>query len=341
MNGTPKKFGFIMPAEWEKHSAVWLAWPYDNTTFPNRVEKVEKIYCQIIKALEGSEKIELLVLPRMKSPVEEILKMNDVDFKNISLNTADYGDVWTRDYAPFFLINRKEKKIGWLKTKYNAYGKGEDAHYKPLLKDNEVFEHIVPAGQKFNLDIVLEGGSIEVNGEGILITTEQCLLNPNRNPHLNKNQIEEYLKNYLGVSRIIWLKQGLINDHTDGHIDNLVKFISPNKILCCYEDNPKDENYEILKNNFENLSKESFEVIKMPMPHMRYDNGAKAPVSYVNFYISNTVVLVPTYSDINDAKALKIIQSCFPNRKVMGIDCTDLIYGGGAIHCMTREQLAI
>jgi|SRR3989344_9637 len=338
---TPKQFGFTMPAEWEKHSSVWLAWPYDDTTFPNRVKKIEKLYCEIIKALWESEEIELLVLSNSRKKIEKILKNEDIDFKKISFHETDYGDVWTRDYAPIFLINRKEKKLGWIKAEYNAYGKGTDLYYKPLLKDDAVFNNISPMGQKFNLDMVLEGGSIETNGEGILITTRQCLLNPNRNPYLNKNQIEENLKNYLGVNKIIWLQQGLTNDHTDGHIDNLVKFVSPDKVLCCYEDNPQDENYEILKNNFEILSKEPFEIIKLPMPHMRYENGTKAPISYANFYIGNRIVLVPTYSDQNDEKALKIIQSYFPNRKVVGIDCQDLIYGSGTIHCMTQQQPVI
>lgn len=337
-NGMDK---FIMPAEWEKHEAVWLAWPYDESTFPNRVEKVEKVYCQIIKALEDGEQIYLLVSPSIKNHVEEILNYNKIDFKNIKFYLTDYTDVWIRDYGPIFLINRKEKKLGWVKTQYNAYGKTKDPYYEPLLKDIKVFNTLTPAGQKFNLDIVLEGGSIEVNGEGILVTTEQCLLNPNRNPHLNKYQIEKYLKNYFGVSKVIWLKRGLVNDHTDGHIDDLVKFVSPNKILCCYEDDQKDENYEILKNNSEILAKESFEIIKLPMPHMYYNNNTKAPVSYANFYIGNKVILVPIFDDPNDEKALKIIKSCFPNRKVVGIDCCDLIYGGGAIHCITQQQPAL
>jgi agmatine deiminase len=332
---------FILGAEWEIHEAVWLAWPYDKTTFHNRVEKLEKVYCQIIKALKGSERVHLLVLPEMKIHAEEILNKNEVDLRQITFHLIDYADVWIRDYGPIFLVNRKEKKLGWVKAQYNAYGKKEDSYYEPLLKDNEVFETLTPEGKKFNLDIVLEGGSIESNGEGILLTTEQCLLNSNRNPHLNKNKIEEYLKNYLGVKKIIWLKQGLVNDHTDGHVDDLVKFVSPNKILCCYEDDPKDENYEILKNNFEILAREPLEMIKLPMPHMYYDNGTKAPASYANLYISNTVVLVPIYYDQNDEKALEIIQSCFPNRKVIGIGCRDLIYGGGAIHCITQQQPAI
>ncbi|OGI95747.1 hypothetical protein A2917_00305 [Candidatus Nomurabacteria bacterium RIFCSPLOWO2_01_FULL_42_17] len=347
MRETPTQLGFLMPAEWEAHEAVWLAWPHDQTTFPNRLSKVEKVYCQIIKTLgdqTGSERVHLLVLPTIKSKVEEILKRSGVDLKQITFYPTDYADVWTRDYGPIFLINRKESTLGWVKARHNAYGKKENAFYAPLLKDDEVFNRIKTEGQKFNLDIVLEGGSIEVNGAGVLVTTEQCLLNPNRNPHLDRGEIENHLKNYFGlnkISRIVWLKRGLTNDHTDGHIDDLVKFVSPNKILCCYEDEEEDENYEILKTNFEILVKESFEVIKLPMPHMNYDDNTKAPASYANFYIGNKVVLVPTYNDPNDEKALKIIEDCFPDRKVVGIDCRDLIYGGGAIHCITQQQPAV
>ena len=155
---------------------------------------------------------------------------------------------------------------------------------------------------------------------------------------MSKENYEEIFAKFLGITKTIWLKKGLINDHTDGHVDDIVKFVAVNKLLCCYEDDTKDENYEILKNNFETLEKESFEVIKLPMPHMLYDNGAKAPVSYANFYIGNKVILAPIYSDPNDEKALKIIQSCFPDRKVVGINCRDLIYGGGSIHCITQQQ---
>ena len=344
MSQTPKQSGFTMPAEWENHSAVWLAWPYDETTFPERVEKAEAGYCKMIDALADSEQVKLLVLDgAMKQRVAGMLR----EPSNVNFHIANYADVWVRDYGPIFLVNKQEKKLGFVKAKYNGYGKAEDPYYQPLLKDNEVFNRIDLPGQKFGLDIVLEGGAVETNGKGVLITTEQCLLNPNRNPQLNKSQIEEFLKNYLVVEKIIWLKQGLVNDHTDGHVDDLAKFIAPDKILAAYEDNPKDENYDILKNNFDVLAKQSLEVIKLPMPHMQYDESpdggktTKAPVSYANFYISNKVILVPTYNDPNDSKALNIIQDCFPDRKVVPVDCRDVIYGGGAIHCMTQQQPAL
>ena len=202
----------------------------------------------------------------------------------------------------------------------------------------------------FQPGIVMEGGSFEVNGDGVLITTEQCLLNPNRNPNLNKDEIEKYLKDCLGVNKILWLTRGLVGDHTDGHIDDLARFVSKNKILVAFEDDEKDENYQILLDNYTILSDATdqdgskFELVKLPMAHIVYDKskpfekGGKAPASYTNFYIGNNVVLAPTYNDSNDRKALEIIQSCFPDRKVVGIDCSDIIYGGGGIHCLTQQE---
>ena len=360
---TPAQLGFTMSAEWEKHSAVWLAWPYDDTTFPGRVKKAELVFVEIIKAIYESDVVNLLVLDdNMSILIGAMLKEAGVDIKKINFITTKYADVWTRDYGPTFLLNRQNKSLAWVKWEYNAYGKADDPYFAPVLTDKDVFNNLELPGQKFNPGIVLEGGSVEVNGQGVLITTEQCLLNSNRNPGLNKEQIENYLKSYLGVKKIIWLPRGLVNDHTDGHIDDIAKFVAPDRIVVACEDDPSDENFSILNDNYEILknstdqNREPFEVIKVPMPHMRYeewhsvhstdggDNSSqseKAAVSYLNFYISNLVVLVPTFKDANDAMALKIIQDCFPDRKVVGIDCSDIIYGGGSIHCMTQQQPAL
>ncbi len=359
---TPKSLGLYMPAEWEKHSAVWLAWPHDVTTFPEGIDKAEKTFCEIIKAFEDSEKVELFVLDSiMQTRAEKMLKDFGADLGNVNFRQINYADVWTRDYGPSFLT-----KNAWTKWEYNVYGKADEdeVYWAPLLKDNDIFNKINLSGQKFEPKIVMEGGSIEVNGQGTLITTEQCLLNPNRNPNLSKEQIEGYLKDNLGVEKIIWLKRGLFNDHTDGHIDDIVKFVSPNKILCAYEEDESDENYQSLKDNYEVLknatdqNSKPFEVIKFPLPHMRYvaghtvhsldgqnsspenPEGEKAAASYINFYIGNTVVVVPVFGDTNDKKALEIIQSSFPERKVVGINCKEIIYGGGSIHCITQQQPA-
>ena len=313
-----------MPAEWEKHTATWLAWPYDPITFPNRVEKVEKVFATIIHHLQHNELINLLVLNKdMKQRATELLYSHKIIF-----HTVDYADVWIRDYGPIFLKNNS----ACVKWKYDAYGK----KFPDLLKDDKVF-YKIKLNSMLTPNIIMEGGAIEVNGHGTLITTEQCLLN--RNPHLNKQQIENYLKKYLGVTKIIWLKKGIINDHTDGHIDEIARFVNKNTILVAYEQYPNDPNFEILNNNF-NILQNSFNLVKLPMPKINYDDGKRAPASYANFYIANKIVLVPQFNDKNDKIALDIIQSQFPKRKAIGIDCTDLIYGGGTIHCITQQQPA-
>lgn len=348
MISTPKQLGFIMPAEWEKHSAVWLAWPYDETTFPERIPAAESVFVEMIKAIYESEKVKLLVLHNeMEKYATKLLEKAGVDIKKIDFITTKFADVWMRDYGPIFLINSEKKALAWTKWKYNGYGKADDPYFAPILVDNDVFNHLNLSGEKFQTDIALEGGAVDVNGKGVCLTTEQTLMNPNRNPTKSKMDMEQYLADYLGIEKTIWLKEGLVNDHTDGHIDEIARFVGPNKILCAYEDNPQDENFKILDDNYKvltnstNQNGKSFEIIKLPMPHMLYDDGTKAPVSYCNFYIANNVVLMSKFNDANDEKAQKIIQNCFPDRKVIAINCREIIYGGGAIHCMTLQEPAI
>ena len=312
-----------MPAEWQKHGATWLAWPYDPITFPDRVEKAEKVFEQIMEALAPGERVNLIVRDKKRHPHK---------LENVRMWGADYADVWTRDYAPSFVINESSGKLKAVKWTYDAYSR----KFPTLLKDNNVFKKL---GPELGLElvepgIVLEGGAIEVNGRGVLMTTEQCLLNSGRNPGFSKEQYEKYFADYLGISKVIWLPKGIAgDDHTDGHIDAVARFVAADTILCVSE----GDAYEKLQKATDQNG-EPFKVIKLIMPHVNYDDGKAAPASYANFYIGNEVVLVPSFNDPNDAQALKIIQSCFPERKAMPIDCRDLIYGGGGIHCITREQ---
>ena len=340
---TPKKLGYSMPAEWERHDAVWLAWPHDPITFPSRVEKVEKTYGEIIKALQGSEKVNLLVKDSaMKDKVQRILEQRSVNPDGIVFHIYDYADVWFRDYGPIFLVDKKNGGLAMSHWIYNAWGR----KYESLMKDTHIPEFInrnmnIPY---FTPGIVLEGGSIDVNGKGTLLTTEQCLLNRNRNPNLNKYGIEEYLMKYLGVTKIIWLKNGIEGDDTDGHIDDIARFVNTTTVLCAYEENKSDINHTILHENYEILqsSKDqngnSLNVIKLPMPGVIGDGQGRLPASYANFYIGNTVVLVPIFGHENDAKALDIIQRQFPDRRAIGINCRDLAYGLGTIHCISQQQ---
>jgi agmatine deiminase len=338
----PREEGYIMPAEWQHHSAIWLAWPYDQTTFPDRVHNVEVTYVQIIKEIHESEDVNLFVIDEpTKKKVTSMLQQAGVNLTKVHLWVSDYADVWFRDYGPIFVKN-PQHKLAMIHWDFNSWGE----KYETLLKDKEIPEVINKELKLtcFKPGIVLEGGSIDVNGEGTLLTTEQCLLNSNRNPHLNKQDIEQYLKDYLGVRHFIWLKRGILGDDTDGHIDDLARFVNPTTIVCAFEDNPADPDYAVLKENYDLLRKSTdqegkpLKIIKLPMPKVESDEGYRLPASYTNFYIGNTKVLVPVFDHPNDAKALAILQELFPDRKVVGICCKDLVYGFGTLHCISQQQ---
>lgn len=341
---------YYMPAEWAPHKDIWLAWPHDEISFPGRLEKVKKDITEVVFHIHNSEQVELLVLNEaMRNDAQKQLLERGVDLKKVTFRQAEYIDGWMRDCGPIFVKDQagQNAMIKWI---FNVWG----GKFPDLLPDDKLPYKIK---EWLNLPmpepkLVLEGGAIDVNGEGLCLTTEQCLLNKNRNIGKTKKDIEQFLAEYLGIKKTIWLFEGLINDHTDGHIDELARFVAPNKIVCAYEDDEKDENYAILKNNYEtllgatDLNGRPLEIIKLPMPHMHYEGevagqnktDTKAPVSYTNFYIGNTVVLAAIFNDPNDQKALSILQNCFPDKKVVGIDSSDLIYGGGAIHCLTQQQ---
>ncbi len=340
---TCRELGFSMPAEWEKHDAIWLAWPHDPTTFPDRVERVEATYVQIIKEIHTSEHVNLFVTDEaMKQKATKLFEIAGVDLSRVSFFVFNYADVWFRDYGPVF-VKRGAHELAMLHWNFNAWGD----KYETLLKDKQIPQVINEkmALQCFRPGMVLEGGSIDVNGKGTLLTTEQCLLNPNRNPNLNKAQIEMYLSDYIGVQHFIWLKAGILGDDTDGHIDDLARFVNPTTVVCAYQDDPKDEDYATLKENYEILCRSvdqdgnKLKIVKLPMPTViSEDEWERLPASYTNFYIGNTKVLVPVFDQENDAKALAILQEQFPTRKVVGIRCVDLVYGFGTIHCISQQQ---
>jgi agmatine deiminase len=347
MHKTPRELGFIMPAEWEKHSAVWLAWPYDKIDFPNGTEGVEKIYTEAVVVLSNSETVNLLVTDlNMENRVKNLLKESGANLLEINFHIAQYVSFWMRDVAPLFLVNKETGELGAAKWIFNAWGN----KYQEFLKDDKVAEQMNDwlNIEMFEPGIVMEGGSLEVNGKGTLMTTESCLLNKNRNPKLSKDDIEKYLRDYLGVRHFIWLKDGIAGDDTDGHIDDMVRFVGADKVLCAYEEDMNDENYLPLKENYDILTN-SFDqdgkiikVIKLPMPkRLNDDTGRRLPASYANFYIGNKVVLVPVFKDSNDEKAIQIIQACFPEREVVGVDARDLVFALGTFHCMTQQQPAI
>lgn len=345
MSATPKELGFKMPAEWEKHSAIWLSWPHDPQSFPH-LEKAEDAFADFIKEICTSETVNLQVLNEvMQDRAAQKLEERGVDLDLINFHPANYADIWFRDYGPLFLINPETKELAMSKWIFNAWG----GKYDALLKDNQIpYAMNKSLNVKiFETNIVMEGGSIEVNGRGILMTTEQCLLNKNRNPELSREQIEKYLSDYLNVNHFIWLKEGIEGDDTDGHIDDIARFVNPTTVLCAYEEDAASKNHAILKENFEILENATDQdgakltVIKLPMPGIVPAHDRVLPASYANFYIGNTKVLVPTFGTGNDQKALDIIQSVFPDRKVVGVDATYLVYGLGTFHCMSQQQPAL
>jgi len=346
MRPVPAEMGYYMPAEWRRHDSTWLVWPKDPETWPNRVPQVEEIFVQMMAALTPHEVVNLLV---DDAPTEASVRARCTfaTAGNIRFHQIITVDSWIRDYGPNFLVNGQGTPAynDWT---FNAWGN----KYEELKKDDRVptrLQNILSA-QRFEPGIVLEGGSIEVNGAGVVLTTEQCLLNPNRNPGLARTEIEEYLKDYLGVAKVLWLREGIVGDDTDGHIDDIARFVNATTIVCAVEDDRSDANYEILQENLKRLAHmtdakgRSFEIVTLPMPGIvggestDSRNLERLPASYANFYIANGVVLAPIFGHENDARALEIIQRLFSDREVVGINCEPLVWGMGTIHCVTQQQ---
>jgi agmatine deiminase len=345
MHQTPRATGYHMPAEWERHEAIWLSWPYDLDSFPD-IEPVENAYVAIIRAIHKSEIVNLLVKDEMmQDEVIGRLRRENVDLRRIRFHLISYADVWFRDYGPTFLVNREkpaaEGRVAAVNWIFNAWGE----KYEELMQDARIGD-LINEDLKMNFfkpGIILEGGSIDVNGCGTVLTTEQCLLNRNRNPSLRKEEIEVCLMEFLGAKKIIWLKEGIAGDDTDGHVDDIARFVNPNTVLCAYEEDPDDENYLLLKENYEMLCSETdqdglpLKVIKLPMPG-RVGDERRLPASYANFYIGNEVVMVPVFGHKNDPRAIAIIQEAFPERQVVGINCREMVHGLGTVHCISQQQ---
>jgi len=343
---TPAELGFFMPAEWHRHAATWLSWPKDPETWPNRVDQVEEVFLQMMAALAPHETVNLLV-DSLEIEQQVAARCTFPGAENIRFIRIETVDSWIRDYGPNFLIDSKGSLAynDWI---FNAWGN----KYEALKKDDQIPRLLQPLLQatRFEPGIVMEGGSIDVNGAGCVLTTEQCLLNRNRNPHLDRNDIETYLRDFLGVTKVLWLEEGIVGDDTDGHIDDIARFVEPNVIVCAIEDDPSDANYKLLNENLKrlqsmtNLSGKPFDIVTLPMPGIVGGSSTETrdlerlPASYANFYIANNVVLAPIFGHRNDRRALETLQRVFPDRKVVGINCEPLVWGMGTIHCVTQQQ---
>jgi agmatine deiminase len=336
-----------MPAEWEPHTATWLAWPHNLDTWPGKFAPIPAVYVALVKALHLYERVNICVNDaEAAAKVRELLTQAGVDIARTSLYEIPTNDTWARDHGPIFLTRtvNGQTELAVTDWVFNSWGK----KYGPWDLDDAVPQKIASQSglPLFTPGIVLEGGSIDVNGSGCLLTTEACLLNPNRNPLLTRADIEAHLRAYLGVSKILWLGNGITGDDTDGHIDDLARFVNPTTVVCVVEDDPADVNYMALRENFAQLqsmtdqNNQPLRIVPLCMPEPVEYNGNRLPASYANFYIANGVVLVPTYDCANDQRALVTLQQLFPSRRVIGIACTDLIWGLGAIHCITQQQPA-
>ena len=337
MNATPRALGYRMPAEWEPQEAIWLSWPHNETTWPGALlSGVQQSYAEIIQALHRQQKIKLLVRDaNAEAQVRTFLDGFDIQLTQVVFLHIASEDAWIRDYGPTFVV-RAGGELAMVKWTFNAWGD----KYDDLLKDNRIPYELnrIEKLAMFEAGIVLEGGSIEVNGAGTVLTTEQCLLNVNRNPQLNRGNIENYLKDYLGVSSVVWLNEGIVGDDTDGHIDDIARFVNEDTVVCAFEDDPSDENHALLQENYELLKQTGFHVIKLPMPGFVGDNQGRLPASYANFYIGNRAVVVPQFGHINDQRALDILRDCFPGRRVVGVNCTAMVHGLGTIHCCSQQE---
>lgn len=345
MTMLPTQHGYKMPAEWAPHDATWISWPHKLETWPDKFEPVPAVFARMVRALAEGETVNLCVSgPEMEREARKVLKAERADASTVQFHHWPTNDVWIRDYGPIF-VQRQAGANRTMVTKwlYNSWG----GKYPPFDLDNRI---PFRAAELCNMPvaeagIVLEGGSIDVNGEGLLLTTEACLLNKNRNPHLTREQIEQYLKDFLGVHRVIWLGDGIEGDDTDGHVDDLTRFVGKERIVTIVEDDEKDVNHRALRENLERLhalrtdSGGKFEIIELPMPEPLFFDDRRLPASYANFYIGNAGVLVPTYrSGKKDEAAVSILKDCFPDRPVIGIDSTDLVWGLGSFHCTTQQQ---
>jgi agmatine deiminase len=340
---TPAKEGYSMPAEWESHEATWISWPHpDGASFPSAYERVIPVFVEMVKALAESEIVRINV--RDAAQEAEVRRLlNDTPLDRIEFFHIPTNEPWCRDHGPIFLKRRENPRLAAVSFGFNAWGYKlspfEDDEAAAALMATKVGIRVFDFGE-----FVLEGGSIEVNGQGTLLTTEACLLNPNRNPDLSREQIETNLRNALGVTQILWLGDGIEGDDTDGHVDDITRFVSPNTVVTVVEEDEDDPNYEPLELNLQRLrtmrlfNGSPLRVLKLPMPSRIVRDGQRLPASYANFYVGNAVVLLPAYHDTNDAWAASVLKEAFPGRRIVPIDCRELVWGLGAFHCLTQQQ---
>jgi agmatine deiminase len=338
---TPQSLGYRWPAEWEPHAGTWLAWPHKPETWPGKFEPIPAVWQTLVRTLAEFEPVHVCaggaaVMAQARELVGGI--------PNVTLHDIATNDVWARDHGPMFLSNSAGREPALIDWEYNAWG----GKYPPFDLDNAVPQQVAAlTGRRvYTPGIIMEGGALDGNGAGTILTTEPCLLNPNRNPTLSRAEIEQYLIDYACARKILWIAGSVEGDDTDSHIDELARFVGPTTVVAALESDPDDVNYEPLQENFRLLQTLSdadgrpLEVIPLPMPRPLYFDDQRLPACYLNFYIANGVVVVPTFNDPADRIALNTLGRLFPGRQVRGIEAIDLVWGLGAFHCITQQQPA-
>ena len=343
--------GFRMPAEWEPHAATWIAWPHNRTDWPGKFTAIPWVYGEIVRKLAPGEIVCIIVDSQAhEERARRVLSRVGVDLTRVEFFRFPTNRGWTRDFGPMFVArDRKRSEVAIARFRFNAWAK-----YRDWKKDDRVPERAaralgcrIFAARVNNRDVVLEGGAIDVNGRGTLITTEECLLDQRvqaRNPDLSREDIEAAVCNNLGVINVLWLGRGIEGDDTHGHVDDLCRFVNSTTVVICREENPRDYNHAVLEETIDRLKSmrlengSKIEFVPLPMPSPLVFDGQRLPASYANFYIANSAVLVPTFNDPNDRLALGILSELITDRPVVGIHAVDLVWGLGTLHCLTQQQ---
>jgi agmatine deiminase len=339
---TPAALGYAMPPEWAPHQATWFSWPHNPDTWPGHLAQAERALTLAVAALSEGETVRINVLDEAHERHVAGLLAGRADPARLRLHRIPTNDAWCRDHGAIFVTRRgTEAPLLALDCGYNAWG----GKYPPFDLDDQVpgkMAGLLGVPHR-TVDMILEGGSLDVNGAGTLLTTEQCLLNPNRNPQFGRGEIEQRLRDNLGVRQILWLGDGIVGDDTDGHVDDLTRFVAEDTVVTVVETDPADENYEALRENRQRLAGmrlpdgRPLQVIELPMPEPVLRGAERLPASYANFYIGNRVVLLPVFGCRQDEAAAAILGGCFPGRRVVPVDCRDIVVGLGTLHCLTQQ----
>lgn len=338
----PAALGYRMAAQWEPHAATWLSWPHNRDSWPGKFEPVPAIWAQLAEALCRHETVNILA--GGAAVMAEAQRMVGA-LPNVKLWDIPTNDAWMRDHGPTFLVGPPGTPPALVDWGYNAWG----GKYPPYDDDNRVPARLAQrlGRRRFEPGIILEGGAIDPNGQGAVLTTEACLLHPNRNPGMTRSRMEQYLRDYLGIRHVLWLGEGIAGDDTDGHVDELARFVGPRLVVAAREEDPGDENYRPLEDNWRRLQRMTdqdgrpLEVVALPMPRPKFFNDQRLPASYLNFYIANGVVVVPTFDDPADAVVLETMARLIPDRQIVGQPALDLVWGLGAFHCITQPEPAL